>query len=149
MNRLLNIESDVDIMRIVGGGDIMLPADAEEYISGDADAPPLEPLRPYWDYIPHPWNIHLATSFATHLVQKHPELSAAVEDVKEHFLQRLETLGKIINQHLGRDGETPDDIASRLSQQRQENLGRKRVKTRQGSVSQLQSPLMNISDISG
>lgn len=141
MNSLLQIGRDSDIMQIIQ--DAMVGADEVElYMDGTKDAPPLEPLRPYWDVLQSSWNHHLAKLFAEHFVAHYPEVIApqgvpeVLKEVADYFIQRLETLRKIVQKNLPQHpNESAEAIATRVAAQAQASRATKRRRARQERVS--------------
>ena len=135
MNELLQIKQDIDIMGVIKDT-FVLPAEVEEYLTGAGGPPPLKPLRPYWDKIRHPWNAHLAACFADHIGQIKPEFLENLTEISDYFIQRLDSLRKIIASHTPQnEEESAEDISDRVSALQQETLRRKRVRGRQSTVS--------------
>lgn len=141
MNSLLRINRDPEIMQIISDA-IVGKNEVELFLNGTTEAPPLEPLRPYWDVLRSPWNYHLATLFAEHFVTHYPQVSVspdatqALNEVADYFMQRLETLKKIVKRNLPAHAEeSAEEIAARVAAQAQASRDVKRRRARQERVS--------------
>ena len=113
MNKLLGITQDSQIIDTANRGLLTDPDEAERFNEGLIDGPPLEPLWVCWDSIKSLWNLHLADIFATHLVILKPEYDTEEkhEEIRGHFMQRLEVLRKVLTKYVCKTDEVSEDDA--------------------------------------
>lgn len=133
MNKLLAINQDSDIINVVADT-LVSPEDVDSFLTG-MSAPSLEPFLVYWDQVTNPWNAQLAATFADNFTQKRPLANEDRDDVAAYFIQRVETLRKILLSSIPRDGESEEAVWTRLSSKRQHTLKITRVRGRQSRVS--------------
>lgn len=134
MNALLRIKQDANIVNVFR--DVSAHrGDVQRFMTSAIDHPGLEPFKPFWDAVNHPWNDALADIFTQHLIQKRPHLSERGDDIRAHFIQRLNTLQKALTPNLQLyDGETQEEISLRIKKQKLDSLRQKRIRARQETV---------------
>jgi hypothetical protein len=134
MNDLLRIKHDAHIVNVFC--DVSAHQDdVDRFMTSEIDHFGLKPFKPFWDVVNHPWNDALADIFTKHLIQKKPHLSEQCDDARAHFMQRLETLRKILIPNIQLyDGETQEEISLRIKKQKLEALRQKRIRARQETV---------------
>ena len=109
IQRLLKIKKDEDIVNIQLVA-LALIAEVEAYFDGNLDPPLLEPLRPYFDNVEHPWNEALAEQFNIFVLNECPDILATDEDLQAYFIQHLRVLRRLLIKQLPRNEEdSPDD----------------------------------------
>lgn len=136
MQRLFGIKADHEIVDAVPARSLFAGQDDVDcYINGGP--PPLvDPLRPYWENVNHPWNVAIRDEFATALVVKYPILASEdITSIQGHFQQRLADLRKHLSQCLPRDNESEEDIADRLHATRMRKMSLARKDKRRKYVS--------------
>lgn len=138
MNKLLGITRDIQIIDTAEGGLLTDLDEADQFNDGLIDGPPLEPLRVCWDNIKSLWNLHLADTFTNHLVTLKPEYDTEEkrEEIRAHFMQRLEFLRKVLTKYIRKTDEaSEDDAEAHYQNERLESLHEKRIQRRQAGVS--------------
>ncbi|PPQ80613.1 hypothetical protein CVT26_004183 [Gymnopilus dilepis] len=130
MNRLLHITEDNGIVRSVGRHVVSLK-DLEDYAEGVGAAPVLEPLRICWDDPEAEWNLELADRFQEFLVAKYPAFEGREEEIRDYFIQRIQTLQKIIKERMVREDEDIHAATERVAQKWEQEQRAKRRRTRQ------------------
>lgn len=102
MQYLLRINTDdseiVAIYRLqLSNGSAILDADAQNFVSNGEPEPTLEkPLRIYWQKPLHPYNVQLASMFAKILIYNYNEMEKDVQDIEDHFLDRIKRLSTFL-----------------------------------------------------
>lgn len=81
----------------------------------------------------------MADVFAADFKQDFPQISEDHEDISNYFLQRLQTLKKVLDRGLPRDEETTEEHAQRFEERQQRVLAEGRRRARRDRVS-LYSP---------
>lgn len=90
MQSLFGIKADNEIAAAVMKGALASDEDVARWMADGSVSPTLHPLNPYWNDLQSPWNDYLADLFVADLTHH----SALDIDIKNHFLDRLETLKK-------------------------------------------------------
>jgi hypothetical protein len=107
------------------------------FLSGAQGPPSLTPLRIYWDVVKSPWNTQLAASFAEYFVQKRAQWTGDREELAAYFIQRIETMRKILLTGLARDGETDEEVLTCMTVRKQRIIKQSRIRGRQSRVGSL------------
>lgn len=134
MNELLNIRHDVDVYK--NAADILvMPNKVQEFITGVAEPPSLEPLQLDLDSPSSAWNSHVAALFAHSLLERDQTLEATSGDIAEYFMERCRTLKRTLKSRLPRtEDETEEEVNARRGEEVQASLLQRRIRARQSTV---------------
>ncbi|KAK0490430.1 hypothetical protein IW261DRAFT_1412973 [Armillaria novae-zelandiae] len=94
-----NIKADHQISTAIQAGQFMSLYAADQWLDEEdvSDPPTLDPLCPCWTHPQHTWNYTLRDQFTEFFVNKYPEYSDETKAVNDHFMQRLQTMKRFIN----------------------------------------------------
>ena len=134
MNGMLNIKTDKEIVN-VAQNILASPDEVTEYLNNNRNPPLLTPLKLYLGRVASPWDLHLANLFAEHILLNYPDLETSPEEIKDYFLQRIETLKKSLAAQLPQsEDETPEEVVDRVERRGLSIRQRKRQRARQERV---------------
>ncbi|KAK0484680.1 hypothetical protein IW261DRAFT_1560350 [Armillaria novae-zelandiae] len=94
-----NIKADHQISTAIQAGQFTSLYAADQWLDEeDVSSPPtLDPLCPCWTHPQHTWNYTLCDQFTEFFVNNYPEYSDETKAVNDHFMQRLQTMKRFIN----------------------------------------------------
>uniref|UniRef100_A0A8H8CDT1 Uncharacterized protein n=1 Tax=Psilocybe cubensis TaxID=181762 RepID=A0A8H8CDT1_PSICU len=127
---LLGISEDDDIF-IMDSIHIASPAEVDKFENSLRDPPPLEPLQLHFDQVKVKWNAYLADLFAEQFLRLHSNLNATADQIKEHFMARVQMFREKLISIVPRPGETSEQCFDRVREERLNANRRKRRRTRQ------------------
>ncbi|KAG6904834.1 hypothetical protein DXG01_006814, partial [Tephrocybe rancida] len=111
-HKILGIMKDNDI-KTVASLVVADPDDIDAYMDGTLQIEALmDPIQIYFETPRHPYNVNLSQLFTSEVLHKYPRL--AREDVKEHFLARIDVLRKNSEKQCAWPGETIADVHAQL-----------------------------------
>uniref|UniRef100_A0A8H8CPY4 Uncharacterized protein n=1 Tax=Psilocybe cubensis TaxID=181762 RepID=A0A8H8CPY4_PSICU len=130
---LLGISEDDDIF-IMDSIHIASPAEVDKFENSLRDPPPLEPLQLHFDQVKVKWNAYLADLFAEQFLRLHSNLNATADQIKEHFMARVQMFREKLISIVPRPGETSEQCFDRVREERLNANRRKRRRTRQRNL---------------